>query len=107
VQVLSRGQCLRHDQYGLGVVIESDPERTSIDFDDHGTKLFVTTMMKAELLGEAPPQKAKARRRRAPKARVAPVASAQTQQRRTEIVALSALRSRRSRAGQRRSSRSA
>lgn len=89
MQVLYPGQRLRHDQYGMGAVVESDLDRTSIDFDDHGAKLFVTNMLKAELIGEAPPQKAKTRRRRAPKVKVptvvpAPtVAPALTKQRRT------------------------
>jgi hypothetical protein len=99
VQVLSEGQRLRHDQYGLGVVTESDPERTSIEFDDHGPKLFVTSMMKAQLVGEAPPKKTKARRRRAPKVSVAPIASAQTKLRRTRAAALAAPDLRRSRTG--------
>lgn len=72
MQVLSEGQRLKHDVYGMGVVIASDPDRTSIDFDDHGGKLFVTNLMKAELIGEAPPKRLKARRRRAKKTAVAP-----------------------------------
>jgi hypothetical protein len=69
VQVLSNGQQIRHHQYGIGVVTESDVERTAIDFDDHGKKLFVTSMMTAELIGEAPvnPTRAKRRSRKATK----------------------------------------
>jgi len=40
--------------YGLGIVTSSDQERTAVDFDDHGAKLFVTSIMTAELIGEAP-----------------------------------------------------
>src|ERR1700674_2239581 len=36
VQVLSEGQCIKHDQYGFGIVTDSDTERTSIDFDSVG-----------------------------------------------------------------------
>ena len=54
MQVLSQGQQIKHQQYGLGVVAESDSERTLIEFDDHGRKLFVTSLMTAELIGEAP-----------------------------------------------------
>lgn len=71
MQVLSEGQRLNHGQYGMGEVIASDPERTSIEFDDHGTKLFVTGLMKAELVGEAPPKRTKVRRRRKAKVTVA------------------------------------
>jgi hypothetical protein len=69
VQVLSSGQQIKHEQYGMGVVTESDPERTSIDFDDHGRKLFVTSLMTAELVGEAPanPTRTKRRTRKAAK----------------------------------------
>ncbi len=51
---LGEGQQLKHGQYGLGIVTQSDNERTTIDFDDHGKKLFVTSLMTAELIGEAP-----------------------------------------------------
>jgi len=64
VQVMQEGQTIKHEVYGLGVVITSDIERTSIDFDDHGQKLFVTSMMTAELIGEAPATPPKTRRRR-------------------------------------------
>jgi hypothetical protein len=69
VQVLSAGQQIRHQQYGLGVVAESDSERTLIEFDDHGRKLFVTSLMTAELIGEAPlnPPRAKRRSRKTAK----------------------------------------
>jgi hypothetical protein len=69
VQVLANGQQIRHPQYGLGVVTESDVERTAIDFDDHGRKLFVTNLMTAELIGDAPlnPVRTKRRSRKAVK----------------------------------------
>ena len=69
MQVLSNGQQVRHQQYGMGVVTESDAERTAIDFDNHGRKLFVTSLMTAELIGDAPvnPTRAKRRSRKAPK----------------------------------------
>jgi hypothetical protein len=63
VQVLSEGQCIKHDQYGLGIVAQSDSERTTIDFDVVGTKKFVTSLMAMELIGEAPEHPTKPRRR--------------------------------------------
>jgi hypothetical protein len=63
VQVLSEGQCIKHDQYGLGIVTESDVERTTIDFDSVGPKKFVTTLMIMELVGEAPEHHVKPKRR--------------------------------------------
>ena len=63
MQVLASGQQIRHTQYGLGVVTESDVERTAVDFDDHGRKLFVTGLMSAELIGEAPLNPVRSKRR--------------------------------------------
>ena len=64
MQVLQEGQNIKHEQYGMGVVTASDTERTSIDFEDHGPKLFVTSLMTAELIGEAPASFTKTKRRR-------------------------------------------
>ena len=64
MQVLPEGQYIKHELYGFGVVMESDAERTTIDFDSYGKKKFVTSLMSAELVGEAPPKPARARRRR-------------------------------------------
>jgi hypothetical protein len=64
VQILIEGQAIRHDQYGLGVVTESNIERTTIDFDDHGLKKFVTSIWSAELIGEPPAEKPAKRRGR-------------------------------------------
>ena len=63
MQVLVSGQQVKHSQYGLGVVTESDVERTAIDFDDHGRKLFVTGLMNAELIGDAPVNPVRGKRR--------------------------------------------
>lgn len=62
MQILSEGQTIRHQQYGIGTVTESNVERTTIDFDDHGVKKFVTSIWVAELIGE-PPADRPARRR--------------------------------------------
>jgi hypothetical protein len=63
VQILSTGQQIKHQQYGLGIVTESDAERTAIEFDSHGRKLFVTSLMTAELIGDAPVNPVRAKRR--------------------------------------------
>ncbi len=55
MQILQKAQYLRHEQYGLGVVTSSNAERTTIKFDLHGTKTFITSLMVVDLLrGEAP-----------------------------------------------------
>jgi hypothetical protein len=56
VQTLVEGQAIKHEQYGTGVVTESNNERTTIDFDNHGLKKFVTSIWTAELIGEPPAQ---------------------------------------------------
>lgn len=71
MQTLVEGQAIRHDQYGLGVVTESNVERTTIDFDNHGVKKFVTSIWSAELIGDPPvdrPVKRRGRRKSAKKA---------------------------------------
>ena len=79
VNVLGEGQAVKHDQYGLGIVTESNSERTVIDFDDHGSKKFVTSIWTAELIGEAPEKPTKprrgGRRKKAAAAAVAAVAA--------------------------------
>lgn len=64
MQILSEGQTVRHGQYGVGIVTESNVERTTIDFDDHGVKKFVTSLWSAELIGEAPSERPTRRRGR-------------------------------------------
>lgn len=59
---LPEGQYIKHFQYGLGVVIESDEERTSIEFNDHGPKLFVTSIMVVEIAEGEPPKRKRAKR---------------------------------------------
>ena len=66
MHVLPEGQYIKHEQYGLGIVMESDSERTMIDFDSFGKKLFVTGLMSAELIGEAPAGSGRRRRRKSP-----------------------------------------
>ena len=65
MQVMQEGQTIKHEIFGLGIVTASDPERTAIDFDDHGPKLFVTSILTAELIGEAPATPPKTNRRKA------------------------------------------
>ena len=78
MQTMQEGQTIKHEVYGLGVVTSSDQERTSVDFDDHGPKLFVTSIMTAELIGEAPatPPKTKRRRKASTAAKAAKKAAA-------------------------------
>jgi len=73
MKAIQKGAYIKHFQYGLGVVTESDSDRTSIDFDLHGMKKFVTTIMVVELAEGTPPK-----RKRARKKPTAPVALAKS-----------------------------
>ena len=64
MQVLEEGQTVRHEQYGIGTVTESNTERTTIDFDNHGVKKFVTSIWSAEVIGDAPADRPTRRRTR-------------------------------------------
>jgi len=65
MQVLRQAQYLKHGQYGLGVVTQSNADRTTIDFDLHGVKKFVTSLLVVELLpGDAPAKAAPPKVRR-------------------------------------------
>ena len=64
MDVLEEGQTIRHEQYGIGTVTESNTERTTIDFDNHGMKKFVTSIWSAEIIGEAPAERPACRRTR-------------------------------------------
>jgi hypothetical protein len=77
MQALVEGQAIKHEQYGMGVVTESNNDRTTIDFDNHGVKKFVTSIWTAELIGEPPAQPPTRRRgRRKSVKKVAAVAAA-------------------------------
>ena len=64
MKALQEGAYIKHFQYGLGVVTESDSERTSIDFDLHGMKKFVTSIMVVEMAEGAPPKRSRAKRKK-------------------------------------------
>jgi hypothetical protein len=70
VKVLPKGQYIKHFVYGLGVITESDPERTVIDFNDHGVKKFVTSLVSVDPAEGTPPERPV--RKRSKKAASAP-----------------------------------
>lgn len=74
MKAVPKGQYIKHFQYGFGVITESDNEKTSIDFDLHGPKKFMTSLMVVELAEGAPPKRPRAKR--AKKTVAAPVAAA-------------------------------
>ena len=62
------GKYIKHSQYGCGVIVKSDAERTTIDFDAHGLKIFVTSLMTIEPAEGVPPKRRRAKRVKAAKA---------------------------------------
>ena len=64
MKTLAEGLYIKHFQYGLGVVTDSDSERTSIDFDLHGPKKFVTSIMIVEPAEGTPPKRSRAKRKK-------------------------------------------
>jgi len=64
LKALAEGLYIKHFQYGLGVVTDSDSERTSIDFDMHGLKKFVTSIMVVEPAEGTPPRRSRAKRKK-------------------------------------------
>jgi hypothetical protein len=61
MKVVREGQCLKHSLFGIGIATASTEERTTIDFYEHGRKTFVTSMLEAELVSEAPVRASKPR----------------------------------------------
>ncbi|MGB7728801.1 MAG: hypothetical protein WBL50_12275 [Candidatus Acidiferrum sp.] len=61
------GQYIKHFQYGCGVIVKRDFERTTIDFDTHGVKIFVTSLMTIEPAEGVPPKRRRAKRVKAVK----------------------------------------
>ena len=61
MKALQEGAYVKHFQYGLGVVTQSNSQRTSIDFDLHGPKKFVTSLMVVEIAEGRPPRRRRAK----------------------------------------------
>jgi len=48
--VFDEGQRVSHEVFGAGVTMASSEGRTSVQFDDHGVRTFVTSMLELEVL---------------------------------------------------------
>jgi hypothetical protein len=55
-----------HEKYGLGVITEVDPQYTTINFDDHGKKKFVTEIVSLKASDEPPPKRRRGGRKPKP-----------------------------------------
>jgi hypothetical protein len=61
---LREGVNVRHAKFGLGSTVHSDERRTVIEFEEHGTKTFVTEMLEVERTDEVPKRRAPAKKPR-------------------------------------------
>ena len=60
---LSVSQRVIHEKYGLGVISEADPQYTIIEFDEHGSKKFLTRLVSLQSSDEPPPKRRRARKK--------------------------------------------
>ena len=74
MKALPKGKYIKHFLYGFGVITESNEERTFIDFDIHGMKKFVTSLMVVDPAEGTPPKRP--RRKRIKKAVPTPLPAA-------------------------------
>jgi hypothetical protein len=61
MKALPQGQYIKHYRYGLGLITESDDVGTSIEFELHGAKKFVTNLLVVELSYLTPPKHLRAK----------------------------------------------
>ncbi len=62
---LSVSQRVVHEKYGLGVISEADSQYTIIEFDEHGSKKFLTRLVSLQSSEEPPPKRRRARKKAA------------------------------------------
>jgi Protein of unknown function (DUF3553) len=77
MRAFAAGDRVTQPQYGAGTVTSVNARHTVIDFDQHGVRTFVTTMVTLESTTEPAPASAKrgARAKRAPKAKAVAAAA--------------------------------
>jgi hypothetical protein len=72
VKIYAKGDRVSQAQYGPGTITDANAMHTVIDFDQHGVRRFVTSLVVLETTTEPAPVRAKAKR--ASKRTVKPVA---------------------------------
>jgi hypothetical protein len=61
MNALPQGQYVKHYRYGFGLIIQSDEEETSIEFELHGPKKFLTRLLVVERSDWTPPKRFRAK----------------------------------------------
>jgi RNA polymerase-interacting CarD/CdnL/TRCF family regulator len=65
MRIFAVGDRVTQPQYGAGTVTSANTHHTIIDFDEHGVRTFVTSMVSLEATSNpAPPRNARAKSRR-------------------------------------------
>lgn len=55
MRLFGKNDRIKHEQYGFGTITSTDEQYTVIEFDEHGRKMFVTTMVSLEPTNEPAP----------------------------------------------------
>jgi hypothetical protein len=63
VHIYSKGDRVSHGSYGSGTIFSANAIHTVIDFDEHGHRTFVTSLVQLEKTSSPAPVRAKAVRR--------------------------------------------
>jgi Protein of unknown function (DUF3553) len=72
MRLFANGRRVTQPSYGTGTIVSTDERYTVIDFDDHGRRTFVTTMVSLEPSSTPAPERAgSAGRRRSSRAATA------------------------------------
>lgn len=63
MHIYAKGDRVSHGTYGSGTIFSANAIHTVIDFDEHGHKTFVTSLVQLEKTSSPAPVRAKAVRR--------------------------------------------
>jgi hypothetical protein len=71
MRLFANGRRVTQPSYGTGTIVSTDERYTVIDFDEHGRRTFVTTMVSLEPSSTPAPERAGAAGRRRASSRTA------------------------------------
>ena len=71
MRLFANGRRVTQPSYGTGTIVSTDERYTVIDFDDHGRRTFVTTMVTLEPSSTPAPERAGSSGRRRASSRAA------------------------------------
>ncbi len=67
MRLFGKGDRVMQPQYGPGTIVTTDEQYTVVEFDNHGSRRFITTMVTLEATKEPAPARAAKRRKPAAK----------------------------------------